>query len=232
MKTLGLVGGMSWESTAGYYAWINRYVARRLGGLHSARLVLESVDFAGVEAMQAEGRWADAARLLAGAARRLQGAGAELLVLCTNTMHAVFEDLEAAVDVPWLHIADPTAAALRAGSVRRAGLLGTRYTMEAGFYRARLEGHGLEVVVPGAADRELVHRVIFAELCRGRVEPASRAAFGDVAARLAGAGCEGIVLGCTEIGMLLGDGDAPVPLFDTARLHAEAAAAYALDAAR
>lgn len=228
MITLGLLGGMSWESTASYYAWINRYAAARLGGLHSARLLLYSLDFADIEAMQSEGRWAEAADLLADGARRLERAGAGLLVLCTNTMHAVFDELEAAVQAPWLHIADATAREIAARGIPRVGLLGTRYTMEGGFYRSRLERHGVESVVPAAADRELVHRVIYDELCLGRIEPASRAAYRRIVARLASSGCEAVVLGCTEIGLLLGEGDAPVPLLDTARIHAETAAAIAL----
>ncbi len=230
MKTLGLIGGMSWESTASYYAWINRHVADRLGGLHSARLILYSVDFAPLEAMQAQDRWEEAGELLADAGRRLEAAGAELLVLCTNTMHVVADAIEAAVSLPLLHIADPTGAAIRQAGLSCVGLLGTRYTMEADFYRGRLEDvHGLEVVVPEPAERALVHRVIYEELCRGRIEDESRRAYRRVVDALVGRGAEGVVLGCTEIGLLLPESDGAVPLFDTARLHAEAAAALALD---
>ena len=229
MKTLGLIGGMSWESTASYYAWINRYVAERLGGLHSAQLLLYSVDFAPLEAMQAEGRWAEAGQVLADAGRRLEAAGAELLVLCTNTMHVVAHAMESAVSIPLLHIADPTAVAIREAGLSRVGLLGTRYTMEADFYRGRLQGvHGLEVLVPDAGDRRLVHRVIYEELCLGRIEAGSRAAYQRVVNGLAERGAQGVILGCTEIGLLLSGPDASVPLFDTARLHAEAAAAFSL----
>jgi len=229
MQTLGLVGGMSWESTASYYAWINRFVAARLGGLHSARLVLFSVDFAQVEAMQDGGRWDEAAGVLADAARRLTAAGAEILVLCTNTMHVLAPELASAVSAPWIHIADATADAVRVEGARRVGLLGTRYTMDGDFYRGRLsDRHGLDVLVPGEADRALVNDVIYDELCRGRVEAASRAAFRRIVDDLAARGAEGVILGCTEIGLLLDDGDASVPLFDTARIHAERAAAVAL----
>jgi aspartate racemase len=229
MRTLGLVGGMSWESTASYYAWINRFVGDQLGGLHSARLVLFSVDFAQVEAMQDGGRWDEAAGVLADAARRLTAAGAEILVLCTNTMHVLAPELASAVSAPWIHIADATADAVRSEGVRRVGLLGTRYTMDGDFYRGRLsEKHGLDVLVPGEADRALVNDVIYDELCRGRVEPGSREAFRRIVDDLAARGAEGVILGCTEIGLLLDDGDASVPLFDTARIHAERAAAVAL----
>ena len=229
MRTLGLVGGMSWESTASYYGWINRFVAARFGGLHSARLVLFSVDFAQVEAMQAGGRWDEAAGVLADAARRLTAAGADLLVLCTNTMHVLMPQLESAVSTPWVHIADATADAVRAEGTRRVGLLGTRYTMDGEFYRGRLtDRHGLEVLLPGEADRALVNDVIYDELCRGRVEAASRAEFRRMVEEMVGRGAEGVILGCTEIGLLLEESDAPVPLFDTARIHAERAAAVAL----
>lgn len=229
MRTLGLVGGMSWESTASYYAWINRFVAAQLGGLHSARLVLSSVDFAQVEAMQEGGRWDEAAGVLADAARRLTAAGAEILVLCTNTMHVVMPQLRSAVSTPWVHIADATADAVRAAGVRRVGLLGTRYTMDGDFYRGRLaDRHGLEVLVPGRADRVLVNEVIYDELCRGRVEVSSRDAFRRIIGELAGCGAQGVILGCTEIGLLLTEADTALPLFDTARIHAERAAAVAL----
>lgn len=230
MKTIGLLGGMSWESTVPYYQTINRIVAERLGGLHSARILLYSVDFHDIEQLQHSDRWGEAAELLAGAAQRLEGAGAELLVLCTNTMHRVAPEIEAAVSIPLLHIADATAERIRAAGRRRVGLLGTRFTMEQDFYRGRLESrHGLEVVVPGASDREEVDRIIYEELCRGRIVPESRSEYRGIVAALVARGSQGIVLGCTEIGMLLQPSDAPVPLFDTARIHAEAAAALALD---
>lgn len=229
MKTLGLLGGMSWESTLPYYRLINEAVRERLGGLHSARLVLYSVDFAEVEQLQRAGAWDAAGALLADAARALHAAGAEALVLCTNTMHKVAPAIEAAVPVPLLHIADPTAQAIRAAGLHTVGLLGTRFTMEQPFYRERLQTrHGLTVLTPNEADRETVHRVIYDELCRGRVEPASRVAYRRVMADLVARGAQGIILGCTEIALLVDAGDAPVPLFDTTRLHARHAAAHAL----
>lgn len=220
---------MSWESTLPYYRLANEAVREALGGLHSARLVLYSVDFAEVERMQREGRWDDAGRLLGEAGKALRAAGAEALVLCTNTMHKVADDIESISGLPLLHIADATAAAISAAGMTRIGLLGTRFTMEGEFYRRRLEEkHGLEVLVPDEADRELVHRVIYDELCRGRIEDASRAAYLAVIERLAARGAQGIVLGCTEIGLLVSPADTALPLFDTTTLHARGAVAWAL----
>lgn len=219
---------MSWESTAEYYRLANVLVAERLGGLHSARLLLASVDFAGIEELQRAGDWAGAGAELADVARSLEAGGAELLVLCTNTMHLVADAVTAAVDLPLLHIGDVTADAVRAAGLRRVGLLGTAFTMEQPFLRERLGSHGLDVLVPGAADRALVHRVIYDELCRGVVREESRAAYREVMARLVADGAEGIVLGCTEIELLVGDGDAEVPLFPTTRLHVTAAVDRAL----
>ncbi|MGW6916868.1 aspartate/glutamate racemase family protein [Kitasatospora sp. NPDC054939] len=228
MRTLGLIGGMSWESTAEYYRMLNRLTRQRLGGLHSARLVLYSVDFADIERLQTEGRWTEAGAVLADAARSLEAAGAELLLICTNTMHKVADQVEAAVSVPLLHLADTTAEAVRAAGLRRVGLLGTAFTMEQDFYRGRLAAGGVDVLVPDAAGRALVHRVIYEELCQGVVREESRAAYRTVIEELAAAGAEGIVLGCTEIELLVGTEDSPVPLFPTARLHAEAAVSAAL----
>jgi aspartate racemase len=229
MKTLGLIGGMSWESTLPYYRLVNEAVKTRLGGLHSAKLVLYSVDFHEIEVLQREDRWDEAGAMLADAARALDAAGAELLVLCTNTMHKVADAIEQATSRPLLHIADCTADALQAAGMRRIGLLGTRFTMEQDFYRARLaRRHGLEVIVPEAADRDTVHRVIYEELCRGEVRETSRAAYRAIMARLVDAGAEAIVLGCTEIGLLVAGEDARVPLFDTTRIHAERAVQEAL----
>ena len=229
MKTIGLLGGMSWESTVPYYRQINEAVKARLGGLHSAKIVLYSVDFAEVERLQHQGDWTAAGALLADAARALERAGADFIVLCTNTMHKVAPAIEGAVQIPLLHIADPTAGAIRRAGLHRVGLLGTRFTMEQDFYRGRLAGqHGIEVMVPDADDRDLVHRVIYEELCLGRIEQASRQAYRDVMRRLVERGVQGIILGCTEISMLVGDEDASVPLFDTTAIHAEAAAALAL----
>lgn len=225
MKTLGLLGGMSWESTLPYYRTINETVRERLGGLHSARLLLYSVDFAEVERLQHAGDWDAAGALLGRAAASLRDGGAQLLVICTNTMHKVADAVEAASGLPLLHIADPTGAAIRASGLRRIGLLGTRFTMEQAFYRQRLsERHGLEVIVPDEADRERVHRVIYDELCLGQVREPSRDAYRRIIASLAARGAQGVILGCTEIGLLIGPADVAVPLFDTTALHARAAA--------
>jgi aspartate racemase len=229
VKTLGLIGGMSWESTVPYYRTINRVVGARLGGLHSARLVLYSVEFHEIEVLQHEGRWEEAGDVLADAARAVRRAGAEAIVLCTNTMHKVAGQIEAAVDVPLLHIADATAARVKQAGVARVGLLGTKFTMEQDFYRGRLGAqHGLEVLTPTAAQRDLVHAVIYGELCLGRVEESSRQEYRQIVSDLVGQGAQGVILGCTEIGLLLGPDDATVPLFDTAAIHAEAAAEWAL----
>jgi len=229
MKTIGLIGGMSWESTVPYYQTINRTVAAHLGGLHSARVLLYSVDFAEVEALQHAGRWDDAGALLADCARRLEAAGADLLVLCTNTMHKVADAIEIAVKIPLLHIADPTAQAIRAAGHARVGLLGTRFTMEQDFYRARLtDRHRLEVLVPPAEQREVLHRIIYDELCLGLIREDSRREFQRIAADLIASGAQCVILGCTEIGLLLKDGDVAAPLFDTTALHARAAAMTAM----
>jgi aspartate racemase len=224
MKTIGLIGGMSWESTVPYYRLINEGVKQRLGGLHSAKLVLYSVDFHEIERLQHDGNWDEAGARLAAAARALRAAGAECLVLCTNTMHKVAAAIEAAVDIPLLHIADPTAQAIRQAGIVTVGLLGTRFTMEEDFYRGRLETrHELNVLTPDASDRAEVHRVIYAELCLGITREESRAAYRAIIGRLAARGAQGIILGCTEIGLLIKPEDAPVPLFDTTALHAASA---------
>jgi aspartate racemase len=230
VKTIGLIGGMSWESTVPYYQTINRVVGQRLGGLHSAKIALYSVDFDEIEKLQHVGRWAESGEILAEAARAVRRAGADFLVLCTNTMHKVAAQIEAAVDVPLLHIADATAARVKSAGVTRVGLLGTRFTMEQDFYRDRLvREHGIRVLVPDADGRELVHRVIYRELCLGKVLDGSRSAFQQVVDGLVAGGAQGVILGCTEIGLLLRPADAPVPLFDTATIHAEAAADFALE---
>ncbi|MBA8888594.1 aspartate racemase [Dokdonella fugitiva] len=229
MKTIGLIGGMSWESTLGYYRLVNEAVKRRLGGLHSARLVLYSVDFHDIERLQQTGDWDAAGVTLADAGRALERAGAEVLVLCTNTMHKVAPAIEAAVAIPLLHIADPTATAIKAAGVARVGLLGTRFTMEQAFYRDRLRDRGLDVLVPDETARERVHRVIYDELCLGVVRDDSRAAYRDIMRELVARGAEAIILGCTEISLLVRADDAAVPLFDTTALHAEAAVDAALD---
>lgn len=232
MKTIGLIGGMSWESTVPYYRHINTRVKQRLGGLHSARLLLYSVDFQDIETLQQAGRWEDAADLLSEVARTLERAGADCVVLCTNTMHKVAPEIEAAIGIPLLHIADATATAIRKQGIRRVGLLGTRFTMEEDFYRARIEAHGIETLVPETADREMIHAVIYEELCLGVVEDTSRLRYREAIGRLVERGAEGIILGCTEIAMLISPDDATVPVFDTAALHAEAAADFAIDNAR
>lgn len=228
MRTLGLIGGMSWESTVPYYRHINERVREKLGGLHSAKLVLHSVDFAEVEEMQRRGDWEAGGALLAAAARGLRAAGAEAIVICTNTMHLVAPAIEAATGIPLLHIADATAQRIRAAGLDRIALLGTRFTMERPFYRERLEAAGIAVAVPDAQQRELVHRIIYDELCLGRIVGESRTACREIIAGLVADGAQGVILGCTEIGLLVGESDADVPLFDTTRIHAEAAADWAL----
>jgi aspartate racemase len=223
MRTIGLLGGMSWESSIEYYRILNQLVREERGGLHSAPLLLHSLDFDQVAALQAAGRWDDAGDLLAGAAKGLEAAGAELLLLCTNTMHKVAPAVQAAVSVPLLHIIDATAERVSAAGLDMVGLLGSSFTMEDGFYQQRMRAHGLRVLVPGEADRHLVHRVIFQELCAGVITPSSRQAYREVIARLAAAGAEGVILGCTEIELLVGQADSPVQVFPTTRIHAEAA---------
>ena len=230
MKTIGLIGGMSPESTVPYYRTINDEVRRRLGGLHSAKILLCSVDFQEIESLQQSGKWDEAGALLSGTARALESAGADFLVLCTNTMHKVAPAIEEAVRIPLLHIADPTAAAIRRAGLSRIGLLGTRFTMEEEFYRERLRGrHGLEVLIPEETERETVHRVIFDELCHGVTDDASRSKYRKVIEGLVARGAEGVILGCTEISLLIGPGDSPVPLFDTTEIHARAAVETALN---
>src|SRR5690606_11702959 len=228
MRRIGLIGGMSWESSALYYELINEAVKERLGGLHSARAVLASVDFAEIERMQSAGAWDEAGEALAGEARRLEAAGAELIVLCTNTMHKVAGAIEAAVPIPLLHLGDVTAEAVRAAGLGTVGLLGTRFTMEQDFYRERMAGHGLTVLVPEEKDRDDVHRIICEELVLGEVREESRARYAEVIAGLAARGAEGVVLGCTEIELLVRPEDSPVPVFPTTRLHATAAVDRAL----
>lgn len=228
MKTIGLIGGMSWESTVPYYRIANEVVKERLGGLHSAKVILYSVDFAEIERMQQDDDWKAAGRLLAEAARSLQAAGADFLVLCTNTMHKVAPAIEEAVTIPLMHIADSTAIAIRAAGHRTIGLLGTRFTMEQDFYKERLVAkHGLGVIVPDAGDRETVHRIIYDELCLGKIVPKPRDEYRRIIATLASDGAEAIILGCTEISLLVDKSDSPVPLFDTTSLHARSAAEHA-----
>ncbi|MGE5714646.1 MAG: aspartate/glutamate racemase family protein [Betaproteobacteria bacterium] len=229
MKTIGLIGGMSWESTVPYYRQINELTKERLGGLHSARIILYSVDFHDIERLQQAGRWSEAGAVLAGVAGALERAGADLLVLCTNTMHKVAPAIEAAVRIPLLHIADATGEEIKRAGVSTVGLLGTRFTMEQGFYKDRLrQNFGLRVLVPGEKDRNLVHRVIYDELCLGKIVEGSRSEYRRVMAKLVDEGAEAIILGCTEITLLVGQEDTAVPLFDTTRIHARRAAEWAL----
>ena len=228
MKTIGLIGGMSWESSALYYRQINEAVKQQLGGLHSAKLILYSVDFAEVEALQRAGDWTAAGELLAHAARSLEAAGADFLLLCTNTMHIVAPAIQCAVNIPLLHIADPTAQAIQKAGLAKIGLLGTRFTMEHSFYVDRLKQQGLQVLLPDRQDRDTVHRIIFEELCLGDLQEASRQQYRRIMASLVEQGAQAIILGCTEITLLVGAQDATVPLFDTTALHASAAAERAL----
>ena len=229
MKTLGLIGGMSWESTVPYYRMINEQVKQQLGGLHSAQLVLYSVDFDRIEQLQRQGAWQEAGQLLGEAAAALRRAGAEVVVLCTNTMHKVADDIERIGGLPLLHIADATAQAVQQQGIRRVALLGTRFTMEQDFYTGRLtQQAGLEVIVPDEADRDTVHRIIYDELCLGIIRDESRDAYRRIMQRLESRGAGGIILGCTEIALLVGAQDAQVPVFDTTSLHAAAAARFAL----
>ncbi|PXA91466.1 aspartate racemase [Nostoc sp. 3335mG] len=229
MKTIGLIGGMSWESSAEYYRILNQGVRDRRGPTASAKCLLWSFDFSEIERLQHDGDWPALTDRMTDAARRLEGAGAELLLICTNTMHLMADAIQAAVAIPLLHIADPTAHAIRAAGLTRVGLLGTAFTMERDFYRGRLTGkHGLDVLVPDAEDRAAVHRIIYDELVAGRIEPASRDAYRAVIARLVDRGAQAIILGCTEIMLLIGPDDSPVPLFDTTALHAAAAVDLAL----
>ena len=230
MRTIGLLGGMSFESSLEYYRLLNELVRERLGGFHSARSVMLSVDFAEIESLISEDRWQQAGEVLAEEARRLEGAGAELLALCTNTLHKVAAQIEEAVSIPFVHIADAAAIRIEAAGLSTIGLLGTAYTMEQDFYRERLVGHGLDVLVPDAADRAEIHRIIFEELCLGRIESSSREFFARTITALAERGAEGVLLGCTELGSIVRIEDTPLPLFDTTRIHAEAIVELALSA--
>jgi len=228
VKTIGLLGGMSWQSSIEYERLINTEVRRRLGGAHSADLLIRSYDFAAIQELQTQGAWEEAGRLLASDAHRLQHAGADLIVLCTNTMHRVAKAIEQAVTVPFLHLADTTADAVIAAGVQRVALLGTRYTMEQGFYRDRLASRGLDVLVPAGADRTTVHDVIFDELVNGVINPESRRRYLEIIERLTGVGAEGVVGGCTEIELLISQVDLVLPFFPTTTLHALAAVDAAL----
>lgn len=223
MLTIGLIGGMSWQSTAQYYRLANEIVHDRMGGYHSAQCLIYSVDFATIEALQIEDRWHDAGEVLASAAKRLEAGGADLILICANTMHKAFDQVVAAVSVPLLHVADVTAAVAKNAGITTIGLLGTRYTMDQMFYRDRLAGHGLDVLVPDDEDRALIHRIIYAELVHGVFSDPSRAEFVSMIDRLTGRGAQGVILGCTEIELLISQKDTPVPVFPTTRIHIEAA---------
>ena len=228
MKTIGLIGGMSWESTQTYYQLINQKVRDELGGLHSARLVLYSVDFAEIEALQHQGDWAATGEILGAAGKALAAAGADFIVLCTNTMHKVADSIEKASGLTMLHIADATADALHRDGIDCVGLLGTKFTMEQAFYKERLENRGIRVLVPDDAQRALVHTVIYDELCRGIIGQPSKQGYLQVLDLLAARGAQGVILGCTEIGLLMQQADTAIPLYDTTRIHAEQAVANAL----
>ncbi|MDN4524186.1 aspartate/glutamate racemase family protein [Fictibacillus fluitans] len=220
MKVIGLIGGMSWESSAEYYRMINEEVKRRLGGLHSAKCLLYSVDFQEIERYQSEGAWEKAGDVLSHAARSLEKGGADFIVICTNTMHKVIDAVQASVTIPFLHIADATAARIIKDGIHTAGLLGTRYTMEQDFYKSRLESNGIQVMVPKEIEREMVNKVIYEELCLGKIRQESRDEYKKVIQGLIDAGAQGIILGCTEIGLLIKREDSSVPLYDTANIHA------------
>ena len=229
MKTIGLLGGMSWESTVSYYRALNEGVKAALGGLHSAKLCLYSVDFADIERLQHEGNWQATAEILCAAARAVEAGGADFLLICTNTMHKVAPEIEASISIPLLHIADATAQRLAADGIRRVGLLGTRFTMEQDFYKGRIaDGYGIDVIVPNAQEQALVHRVIYSELCLGQVRDASRQQYLEIIAALHARGAEAVILGCTEIALLVQQAHTPVPLYDTTAIHAEEAVRLAV----
>jgi aspartate racemase len=229
VKTIGLIGGMSWESSIEYYRIINETAKAKLGGLHSAKSIMYSVDFAEIEILQHQGKWAEAAQMLIDAAKNLENGGADFIVLCTNTMHKVADDIQANVKIPFLHIADATAQLVKDSGIQKIGLLGTRFTMEEEFYKGRIaQKYGLSVNVPNAQEREIVHRVIYDELVVGKIQQHSKEQYIRIIEQMVIQGAEGVILGCTEIGLLIHKQDSQVPLFDTTRIHAEAAVEYAL----
>ena len=229
MKMIGLIGGMSWESSAEYYRIMNQTVQERLGGLHSAQCTLYSFDFQEIEQLQHQGKWEQLTELMIRAAQRLEGAGAELIVICTNTMHKMAEEVESGVRIPLVHIADATAKAIIEKGLDKVALLGTRFTMEEDFYKKRLqEKHKLGIIIPSESDRGVIDHVIYNELCRGIMQPASKEQFKAIIRGLASNGAEGVILGCTEIPLLIGQQDAEIPLFDTTKIHAQAAVEMAL----
>lgn len=229
MKTIGLIGGMSWESTVTYYQLINETVKQQLGGLHSAKILMYSVDFAEIEEYQAQGKWAESADVLAQAAVNLETAGADFLLICTNTMHKVAPQVQSRVSIPLIHIAEATADALKAKGITTVGLLGTKYTMTQDFYKQKLIDAGISVVIPDEAGVELVNHVIYDELCLGIVKEESRQSYTAIIEQLRSRGAQGVILGCTEIGLLISQANTSLPVFDTTRIHAEKAALFALD---
>jgi len=229
VKTIGLIGGMSWESSIEYYRIINESVREKLGDLHSAKSLMYSVDFAEIEALQHRGKWEEATRFMIEAARHVEDGGADFVIICTNTMHRMADEVQEHIGIPLLHIADATAENIKMRGLGRVGLLGTKFTMEEEFYKGRLiNKHGLEVLIPGPEDRDVVHQVIYDELVVGKIRPASKARYINIMEGMVAGGVEGIILGCTEIGLLVGPGDVRVPVFDTTRIHAVAAVEYAL----
>lgn len=230
MKTIGLIGGMSWESSIEYYRILNETVRERLGGLHSANCLMVSLDFSEIEKLQQEGNWQEASRILINAAKSLEKGGADCVLLCTNTMHKVADAIQTSIQIPFIHIADATAQSICSQKIKTVGLLGTRFTMEEDFYTQRLRtGYDLTVLIPEQEEREIIHRVIYNELCLGQVVSESRSYFSRVIANLVKQGAEGIILGCTEIGLLVKTEDSPVPLFDTTKIHAQYAVTWALN---
>lgn len=230
MKTIGLLGGMSWESTVEYYRIINETAREKLGGLHSAKIVLNSVDFAEIEFLQRQGRWDEATTLMISAAQQVERGGGDFLLICTNTMHKMAEAIQKQIQIPILHIADATAQEVKKVGCKKIGLLGTKFTMEDTFYKGRLiDPHQLDVVIPNARDRQIIHRIIYDELCLGKIDPDSKSQYIRIMDDLISQGAQGIILGCTEISLLVQQADSTVPLFDTTRIHAEAAFALAMD---
>jgi aspartate racemase len=229
MKTIGMIGGMSWESTAEYYRIVNQKVKKRLGGLHSAKCVMYSVDFHEVETLQHQNQWDEAGRLLANAAENVEKGGVDFFIICTNTMHKVADFVQKHVRIPLLHIADPTAKEIKAAGIQKIALLGTRFTMMEDFYKGKLiRDHGLDVIIPSDTEMDIIHKVIYDELCLGIVKDSSRGQYKKIIDNLVRNGAEGVILGCTEIGLLIKDADSPIPVFDTTAIHAEAAVDYAL----
>ena len=229
MKTIGMIGGMSWESSIEYYRIVNETIRAELGGLHSAKSIMVSVEFAEIEALQHQGRWDEAADILIGAARSLESGGADFAIICTNTMHKLYDIIQQRVRIPLLHIADPTAESIMDEGIKQIALLGTRFTMEENFYKGRLvDNYGLSVIIPAPEDIEIIHRIIYEELCAGITQSDSKNKYADIIRRLVEEGAQGIILGCTEIGLLVKQEDSPVPLFDTTEIHARAAVKYAL----